>query len=165
MERTQFDFCCHYRDPHLFPNGPLARYVQLRIEHALGMPGTFKTPPRVSDPDMHHGTCVTHVPWWISRSLSSGFFGVGGGENVPGTLGASATRNVTYLVRGTWLQMNTTFWMHHIYWEYRYCSDIKCKSAHVASQQCINVFVIKSRGRTPVFVWIKVTKHCRLLCI
>ena len=31
--------------------------------HAPGMSGTFSQPPRVSDPDMHHGTCVTHVPW------------------------------------------------------------------------------------------------------
>ena len=30
-------------------------------------------PPRVSDPDMHHGTCVTHVPWSMSGSLTSGF--------------------------------------------------------------------------------------------
>ena len=29
--------------------------------HAPGMPGTFSRPPRVSDPDMHHGMCVTHV--------------------------------------------------------------------------------------------------------
>ena len=42
--------------------GPLARYVKLRVAHALGMPETFSPPPRVSDPDMHHDTCVTHVP-------------------------------------------------------------------------------------------------------
>ena len=30
--------------------------------HAPGKPGTFSPPPRVSDPDMHHGTCVTQVP-------------------------------------------------------------------------------------------------------
>ena len=24
--------------------------------------------PRVSDPDMHHGTCLTHVPWCMSGS-------------------------------------------------------------------------------------------------
>ena len=30
--------------------------------HVPGMPGTFSPPPRVSDPDMYHGTCVTHVP-------------------------------------------------------------------------------------------------------
>ena len=54
-------------------HGPLARCVKLRAAHAPGMPGTFSPPPRVSDPDMHHGTCVTHVPWWISGSLTSGF--------------------------------------------------------------------------------------------
>ena len=30
------------------------------------MPGTFSPPPRVSDPDMHHGTCMTCVPWWLT---------------------------------------------------------------------------------------------------
>ena len=47
---------------------------------------------RVSDPGMHHGTCVTHVPWWkreltILASLS-GLLTRGGGENVPGIPGA-----------------------------------------------------------------------------
>ena len=28
-------------------------------------------PPRVSDPDMHHDTCVTHVLWCMSGSLTS----------------------------------------------------------------------------------------------
>ena len=53
--------------------GPLARYVKLRVAHAPGMPGTFSPSPRVSDPDMHHGTCVTHVPWCMSGSLISSF--------------------------------------------------------------------------------------------
>ena len=52
---------------------PLTRYVKLRVVHAPGMPGTFSPPPRVSDPDMHHGTCVTHIPWCMSGSLTSGF--------------------------------------------------------------------------------------------
>ena len=51
--------------------------------------------PRVSDPDMHHGTCLTHVPWCMSGSLTRG-----GGVNVPGIPGACATRNFAYLVRG-----------------------------------------------------------------
>ena len=38
--------------------------------HAPGMPGTFSPPPRVSNPDMHHGTCVTHVPWCMPGSLT-----------------------------------------------------------------------------------------------
>ena len=33
----------------------------------------FPPPPRFSDPDMHHGTCVTHVPWCKSGSLTSDF--------------------------------------------------------------------------------------------
>ena len=37
------------------------------------MPGTFSPSPQVSDPDMHHGTCVTHVPWCMPGSLTSGF--------------------------------------------------------------------------------------------
>ena len=53
--------------------------------------------PPVSDSGMHHGTCVTHVPWRMSGSLTRG-----GGENVPGIPGACATRNFTYLVRGAW---------------------------------------------------------------
>ena len=28
--------------------------------------------PLVSDPGMHHGTCVTHVPWCMSGSLTRG---------------------------------------------------------------------------------------------
>ena len=39
----------------------------------------------VSDPGMHHGTCVTHVPWCMSGSLTCS-----GGENVPGIPGACA---------------------------------------------------------------------------
>ena len=41
--------------------------------HAPGMPGTFPPSPQVSDPDMHHGTCVTHVPWCMPGLLTSGF--------------------------------------------------------------------------------------------
>ena len=35
--------------------------------------GNVFPPPRVSDPDMHHGTCVTHVPWCMPGSLTIGF--------------------------------------------------------------------------------------------
>ena len=57
----------------ILENGPLATYVKLRVAHAPEMPGTVYPPPRVSDPDMHHGTCVTHVPWCMPGSLNSGF--------------------------------------------------------------------------------------------
>ena len=51
--------------------------------------------PLVSDPGMHHGTSVTHVPWCILGSLIRG-----GGENIPGIPDACATPNFAYLVRG-----------------------------------------------------------------
>ena len=54
-------------------HGPLARYVKLRVVHAPGMPGTFSPPPRVSDTDMHRGTCGTHMLWCMPGSLTSGF--------------------------------------------------------------------------------------------
>ena len=77
-------------------NGPLTRYVKLWVAHAPGMPGTFSPPPTSKETSgMHHGTCVTHVPWCMSGSLTNG-----GGENVPGIPGACATRNFTYLARG-----------------------------------------------------------------
>ena len=41
--------------------------------HAPGMPGTFSPSLQVSDPDMHHGTCVTHVPGCMPGSLTSSF--------------------------------------------------------------------------------------------
>ena len=54
-------------------NEPLTRYAKFRVAHAPGIPGTFSPPPRVSDPDMHHGTFVTHVPGCMLGSLTSGF--------------------------------------------------------------------------------------------
>ena len=44
---------------------------------------------------MNRGTCVTHVPWCMSRSITHG-----GGENVPSIPVACATGNFTYLERG-----------------------------------------------------------------
>ena len=45
---------------------------------------------QVSDPGMHHGTCVMHVPWCMSGSQTCG-----GGENIPGIPVACATHNAT----------------------------------------------------------------------
>ena len=54
-------------------HGPLTIYVKVWVAYASGMRETFIPPPRVSDPNLHHGTCVTHVPWCMSGSLTSGF--------------------------------------------------------------------------------------------
>ena len=51
-------------------HGPPARYVKLRVVHA---PGAFSPPPRVSNPDMHHGTCMTHAPWSVPWSLTNDY--------------------------------------------------------------------------------------------
>ena len=56
--------------------------------------------PQISDPGMHHVTCVTHVPWCMSGSLTRD-----GEGNVPGFPGACTTRNYTYLVRYPWLSI------------------------------------------------------------
>ena len=71
----------------------------------------FQRKPLVSDPSMHRGTCVTHVPWRMLGLLTRG-----GGENVPGIPGACTTRNFTYLARGplmTWISnvSTVTLWM------------------------------------------------------
>ena len=65
-------------------HGPLARYVKLRVAHVPRMPGTLPPPPRVSDPDMLHGTWVTHVPRCMPGSLICGFLWSRWRENVPG---------------------------------------------------------------------------------
>ena len=69
--------------PHLVKmapniNGPLTRYVKVWVAHAPGMPGTFspatdfKTKLLVSDPGMHHGTCVYEPvrPYSIDAALT-----------------------------------------------------------------------------------------------
>ena len=69
----------------------------------------FQRKPLVSDPGMHHGTCVKHVPWCMSGSLTNG-----GREKVPGIPGACATRNFAYLVRGPWFTLcSVLLWLVH----------------------------------------------------
>ena len=72
-----------------------------------GMPGTFsrhrlQRKPLVSYPSMHHGTCVTHVPWSMSGLLTR--VGV---ENVPFIPGILSKRPII------WTSDDPIFW--HIY--------------------------------------------------
>ena len=75
------------------------------------MPGTFSPPPRVSYPDMHHGTCAT---CGMPGSLKAVSFEVCGGENVPSVPGTCTNRNFTYLARGPCLRTSFTkaIWRH-----------------------------------------------------
>ena len=87
---------CHTLDNHP-DNHPLAgqKHIKLPALTSVGILGNdyywidgercIQTKLPVCDPGMHHGTCVTH----------------GGGENVPGIPGSCATRNLTYLTRGS----------------------------------------------------------------
>ena len=61
-EKITIHFYLSFPKNKLSCNVPLARHVKLRAAHAPGMPGTFSPLPWVNDHDMHHGTCVTHVP-------------------------------------------------------------------------------------------------------
>ena len=73
-------------------NGPLTRYGKSHVAHAPGnilSRGRLQRPPLVSDPGIHNGTCVTHVPWCMSVWLTRG-----GRENVPGIPGACAPANL-----------------------------------------------------------------------
>ena len=60
----------------------------------------FQRKPIVSDPGMHHSTCVTHVPWMHA-----------GITNIPTNPGACATRNFTYLVRCQGIECTNCIWL------------------------------------------------------
>ena len=69
--------------------------LRMRLECRERFPRhQLKWKPPVNDPDMHHGTWATYVPWCMSGWLTR--IGV---ENAPGIPGACATRNFTYLSR------------------------------------------------------------------
>ena len=53
------------------------RWLRMRRECRERFPRhRLQRKPLVSDPGMHQGTCVTHVPWFMSGSLTNG----GGGN-------------------------------------------------------------------------------------
>ena len=88
---------CHYNAVEfitILPTAPQWASYQIRKIAGCACAGNagnvfprrrFQRKPLVSDPGMHHGTCVTHVPWCMSGSLTCG-----DGENVPGIPGACA---------------------------------------------------------------------------
>ena len=74
---------------------PDTKNCGLRMRRECRRPPRLQRKPLISDPGLHRGTCVTHVPWCMSVSLTCG-----GGENVPGIPSACATRNFAYPTRG-----------------------------------------------------------------
>ena len=65
-------FICHNCiDYRLFP---LASYQIRKIAGCAYTGNAGNVFPAIArDSDMHHGTCVTHVPWCMPGSLTSGF--------------------------------------------------------------------------------------------
>ena len=85
--------CCHCHFRVL--RGPLTRYGwRMRQECRERFP--------LTDIDMHHGTCVTHVPWCTSGSLTIWFLGSWCRRKLSQHSRACATLNFPYLVRGPW---------------------------------------------------------------
>ena len=58
----------------------------------------FQRKPLVSDPGILHGTCVTHVPWCMSGSLTRG-----DGENIPGIPGTCAPAILRIWQEAPWI--------------------------------------------------------------
>ena len=81
-------------------NGPLARYTNCGLCMHQDCRESFprqwlQRQPLVSDPGMHRGASVTHVPWCMLASLTRG-----GGENVSGIPGTCTTHKFTHMARG-----------------------------------------------------------------
>ena len=100
--------------------------------------------PLVNDHGMHHGTCVTHVPWCMSGSLTRG-----SGENVPSIPGACTTRNFTYLARGPWTTKNFLVINIHVLIITLHWLMMQCMMPHtwpvVFRKRCINKKLIRAR--------------------
>ena len=105
--------------------------------------------PLVSDAGMHHGTCVTHVPWCMSGLLTRG-----GGENVPGIPSACATRNFTYLARATVSVTKWLCWNPKEYWSNRLV-HIENKTKQT-SQGVFYFFMVSLRH---IFRWYSSAKY------
>ena len=100
----------------IVPHGPLARCINLRVLHVSGEPGTFAPPQQVSDPDMHYGTCVTHVPWCMSESLTSGFLWSRWRGKRPRHSRRIRNSQFTYLVRGPLIMYYSTYTCDNKQW-------------------------------------------------
>ena len=114
--------------------------------------------PLVSDPGIHHGTCVTHVPWCMSESLNSGC-----GENFPGLPGACATRKFTYPARGPWGCLRLVYYYDILTTPYWNAGDIICIHLNLAHrsvfwwvfEEQVNITSHRPTRTFPTFSYIK----------
>ena len=127
--------------------------------------------PLINDPDMHHGTCVRHVPWCMSGSLTRG-----GGENVPGIPGACATRNSRYLARGPWCQTSSQDQLSDgVYFHMVHIEIIMCKWArvliiwhdtdmHLTTPMAYHSLKWEDVSRNQLRIREKLRMSCQVLC-
>ena len=81
-------------------NGPLTRYLKLRVAHAPEMPGTFSPPPTSKETASLR---FRHALWHVRHARAVMYVGIANPqwrENVPGIPGTCTIRNITYLVKG-----------------------------------------------------------------
>ena len=79
-----------------FQNGVNTRDLSY-LSFTSRFPRRLQRKPLVSNPGMHNGTCVTHVPWCMSGSLT-----LAGGETFPALTAHTQPGNFTYLIRSPW---------------------------------------------------------------
>ena len=86
----------------------------------------FPPPSRVSDPGLHHGTCVAHVPWCISGSLTNGLlWSLVVGKTFPAF---PAHAQPVYLVRGLFCPVRTRSLIHVSSISHTWGRDMGCLS-------------------------------------
>ena len=95
IDATETDPFCQQMPMGLLPDTEKCRLCMRRDCRERFPRHRLQRKPLVSDPGMHLGTCVTHVPWCMSGSLTRG-----GGEIIPDIPGTCATHNSAYLVGG-----------------------------------------------------------------
>ena len=93
-------------------HGHLDRHEKLWVAHAPGVPGTFSPPPQFSDPDMHQGTCVMHVPLCLPGSATGGFLCSWWRGKL--SRHSQRMRNQQYCVYGK-RPISTVTWTHHFH--------------------------------------------------
>ena len=93
----------------------------------------FQRKPLVSDPGMHHSTCVPHVPWCMSGSLTCG----NGGKRSRHSR-RMRTRNFAYLARGPLPEPVLT----PLYLGTSEQTSVKLQSKHAMTETNVHLFSV-----------------------
>ena len=102
----------------------------------------------LSDPDIHHGTCVTHVPWCMPGSLTGGFLWSRWRGNR-----SQRMRNVQFYASGKRPMVSNTLCMHSTLTvkllESTHINDVATPSIVISSTDIISLtFFMQSRSHS-----------------